>query len=97
MRRLAVKGLLAAWAIVFALSLLTRFVVEPTGDGFTRGMNRLWIMVGWQVVAMILAVLAFHHSRKFVKGDRLRRLVWGPVILAILFICAMAAPFVLGA
>lgn len=97
MRRFAVKGLLVGWAIVFGLSLLTQFIVAPTGDGFTRGMNRLWIMVGWQTVALILAISVFTLSRPLPKGDRLRRLVWGPVTLAIVFLCAIAAPFVLGA
>lgn len=91
-----VIALLLAWAVAFAASLLARVLVVPTGDGFTRGMNRLVIMVGFQALALVLATAALVASRRLAPGDRLRRLVWGPVTLAGLFVLAIVAPFVLG-
>jgi hypothetical protein len=42
---------------------------EPTGDGFTRGLNRLTGFVGWQAAGMILALIAWLSARALPKGD----------------------------
>jgi len=96
MRRSGVIGLLAAWGAAFAASLAVRLVVTPVGDGFTRGMNVLGWLVAFQLLALGLAVAAFAVSRRLPPGDRLRRWAWGPLILAGLFLAAMALPFIIG-
>ena len=49
--------LLFAWVILFALSFILPRTVEATGDGFTRGLNRLSIFFGWQIAAFVVAIL----------------------------------------
>jgi hypothetical protein len=96
-RRAGVAVLLALWLAAFVAALAVRFVVEPTGDGFTRGLNRLGWTVGFQTLALILALWAFSAARLLPRGETLRRWSWGPLILAALFVLAALAPFVLGA
>lgn len=83
--RTAIWIVLALWAGAMGLSGLA-LTAEPTGDGFTRGLNRLSGFVGWQAAALILALIAWLSARPLPKGDRLRWLarapgVWGGVLI----------------
>ncbi|NCO87692.1 MAG: hypothetical protein GW886_13775 [Rhodobacterales bacterium] len=90
-----VLGLLVAWFVLHALALMAFSWVAPTGDGFTRGMNRLLLAVGLQMAAAVLGVAAFVLGRALPPGHRLRRIAWVPLILAGLLVLAIAAPFAL--
>ena len=46
------------WLALFVLSFVTYSTVEPTGDGFTRGMDRAGAVLAWQAGAMVAALLA---------------------------------------
>jgi len=94
-RRNLVLILLSFWLLIWGLSVGATYLTAPTGDGFMRGMNRLAILVGGQGVAALLAVFIFVISRPMATGDRLRRAAWVPLILAMLLVAAMVAPFVI--
>jgi len=48
-------ALLILWAITMALSLWW-LSAEATGDGFTRGLNRVVGFLGWQLAGAVLAL-----------------------------------------
>lgn len=62
MRRLA-WGLLIIWSLVFAASVLFPFMQEATGDGFTRGLNRVGTFFGLQFAAGLIAVFIWPLSK----------------------------------
>ena len=47
------------WLICSVLTYVHPIFIEPTGDGFTRGLNRLGAALGWQAAASLFALLAF--------------------------------------
>ncbi|MEM1272209.1 MAG: hypothetical protein AAGF88_00245 [Pseudomonadota bacterium] len=57
---------------------------DATGDGFTRGLNRLMGFLLWQCAATALAILLFVLSRRLGIGG-LRRAARLPAALAVLF------------
>lgn len=57
MARAWILVLAAAWLCAIAISVLTFLTTAPTGDGFTSGLNRAMVFLGWQAGALILAVL----------------------------------------
>ena len=69
------------WIIAFLWSISILLWTEPTGDGFTRGLNRLTGFLGWQFLAGIVAVVIFVIGRQLPKGWR-RWLSRVPLILA---------------
>ncbi|MCB1342453.1 MAG: hypothetical protein KDK24_15565 [Pseudooceanicola sp.] len=80
--------LLAAWAVAFAASFHGFLFAEPTGDGFTRGMNRVMTFLAWQIGAGLLAIVLWQVG----KGDmRLRWLVRLPALVAALLMVAVVA------
>lgn len=54
-----VNSVVALWAVIFALSFILAFSIEPTGDGFTRGLNRISALIIWQGIAIVVAVVAW--------------------------------------
>lgn len=54
-RHLAVAAAVL-WLAVFALSFGIMLVTEPTGDGLTRGLNRIGVFLGWQAAAVVVAL-----------------------------------------
>jgi hypothetical protein len=50
--------IVSIWAVLFVLSFVLAFSLEPTGDGFTRGLNRLSALIVWQGVAILVAIVA---------------------------------------
>lgn len=57
------KILLMVWAAAFAWSFISFSTAAPTGDGFTRGLNRVTGFLGWQGLATILAVAVWITGR----------------------------------
>lgn len=64
--------LLALWAAACLASLWYLFFVGPTGDGFTRGLNRVAGFVGWQLAAAVLALMTWWAGRDLTRGSLLR-------------------------
>ena len=90
-RRMAVVALVAMWALAFGLSFFLFMTTEPTGDGFTRGINRVGLFFGWQGVAAILALAAFGVSRSLAGSDGLRRAASIPLVITGLVIAGIGA------
>jgi len=59
---------LGLWVVAMAASAMA-WTLEPTGDSFTRGLNRLMGFLGGQIVASILARAAWILARPFQKGS----------------------------
>lgn len=67
--------LLATWLAATLLSLLLPSLLEPTGDGFTRGLNRLTPFFWGQTVATLAAIALFIHGRLTLRQQRPWRIV----------------------
>ena len=82
-RRHLVIGLLLLWTALWLASFLAPVLTAPTGDGFTRGMNRVSTFAGLQFCAGLIALglLALRPS-----AGRLRWLSLVPAALAALLI-----------
>ena len=58
-----IVALLGVWAILVLFSVLLPLFTEPTSDGFTRGLNRIGIFLGWQAAAFIVSLVSFFLTR----------------------------------
>lgn len=69
------------WLLCFSMAFLHTYMTDPTGDGFTKGMNRVAIFFGWQLAAVITAIVAVVVSRGLSKLESatLRRIGIVPV------------------
>jgi len=85
-RRLA-WGLFALWAGTYSWSFAAFFLTAPTGDGFTRGLNRVTAFYGWQIAACALSFFVL-WAKRYVAGRAALRLFWAPVSLAGLLLIA---------
>lgn len=47
------------WLVCFVASFSLPFFMEATGDGFTRGLNRVGAFLGWQFGATVIALIGF--------------------------------------
>lgn len=52
-----ILGLVILWLVIFIAAFVVPRFIEPTGSGFTRGMNRLPVLFGLQCLGFILALL----------------------------------------
>lgn len=75
------------WALFWAGSFLVFSLTEPTGDGFTRGLDRLGRFAGLQAAAGAVAVVLWLAGRRaFARGTALRWLSRVPLLLAALLL-----------
>ncbi len=88
-RRLALMALLALWVAAWGLSVM-QLLAEPTGDGFTRGMNRMSGFLGWQGVAGMIALSLWGVGRGFAKPSGIRRVSAVPLGLTLVLLLALA-------
>ena len=56
-RRTITIGLLLLWTTLWVGSFAASAFIEPAGDGFTRGLNRLMTFMGWQLAALIVGLI----------------------------------------
>ncbi len=89
-RRTLVIVLLLVWLAMLAWSVIGARITPPTGDGFTRGLNRLALFMGWQAAAGVLGLVIFAGGRGLPRGW-LRRLTWAPLGLAGLLVAGIVA------
>lgn len=89
----AVRVLAGLWLALFLASFAVLFLTEPTGDGFTRGLNRLASFMTWQGIAMAPAVLAALLTyRAAGSGDpHSKRIGYAPLTISVLLIALLVA------
>ncbi len=63
-RQLKVPIGFALWLFAFGLSLAIALLAEPTGSGFTRGLNRVGTFFRWQFLAFALAIFVWLSGRE---------------------------------
>ena len=56
--------LIAVWAGCYGAAWVLSYFAEPTGDGFHRGWNRIALWLGWQTVALAVAIAALIVARR---------------------------------
>lgn len=83
-------ALIAAWALAWAVSLHALWSLPPSGDGFTRGLNRAGAFLGWQAIAGLLALGAFGLGRAWPRGTAVRRLSRLPLYTTGIVVVALA-------
>lgn len=82
--------MIVLWVAIFGWSFLLTQITPATGDGFTRGLNRISAFVGWQVAAAVLALLIWRAGAVFAKTSTLRRVSRGPILATMLVIAGIA-------
>ena len=87
----AVRALAGLWLVVFLVSFAVLILTEPTGDGFTRGLNRLASFMTWQGVAFAPAVVAAYLTyRAAGKAEpHSKPLGYGPLATSVLLIALL--------
>jgi hypothetical protein len=80
--------LLGIWALLWLGSIVYPPTMVRTGDGFTRGMNRVGAFFGLQIAAFVAALCVFAARP---TAGRLRPLAWVPLVLAICLVFGLAA------
>jgi len=70
------------WAMLFIASTLVTAQTAPTGDGFLRGANRIWIFLKFQGGATVVAVVIWRMGRHLPNGWQ-RWLARLPVLFAL--------------
>ncbi len=78
--------LLALWAALFLWSGASFLTTVPTGSGFTRGLDRVTTLFGWQLAAGVLAVVIWAVGRSLLPRSAARRLSRVPLALAALLV-----------
>ena len=58
--------MLIVWIILFVVSIAIPVATEKTGDGFTRGINRVTIFFGWQITAFVVSLIVFFMAKRTV-------------------------------
>jgi hypothetical protein len=81
-RHIALKLLLLIWVVMMGISVLGFALIEPTGDGFTRGMNRVISFLSWQVAGLVLALVCLFLRASVNRGRPLRWIALVPALVA---------------
>jgi len=72
---------LALWAMLFAAAFVVPTLMPATGDGFTRGLNRVSAFLGWQAAAGVVAFAVWLLGNRAPPGSPGRRLSRAPLVL----------------
>jgi len=86
---------LIIWAGLYAWSFMAFTLTEATGDGFTRGSNRIGQFLMFQLAAGLIAIFVWRKSTH-VTASANRWLARLPVALFLLLILSVAAFFIYG-
>lgn len=84
-----VAALVIVWAGLFAWSFIDFMTTEATGDGFTRGFNRIAGFLLWQFAAGIVSVPAYLTGRAHPRGSPVRWISRLPLAVSVLLLVAM--------
>lgn len=84
MRPKLVFLLSAAWLAANIASFVQPRFIDPTGDSFTRGLNRLVAVMGWQALALLLAIVAVTVLLRIAKPRNWALYVagYGPILVS---------------
>ena len=74
------------WAFAYMGSIVALQTTEPTGEGFTRGLNRLTAFLGWQIFAGVIAAGVWWAGNALPKGSQARLFSRVPAALAVVLI-----------
>ncbi len=85
--------LLLLWAAAFVWSFVSTQITPATGDGFTRGMNRISGFAIWQALAFALAIGIWVLGGAFHKSTVLCRVSRVPAIAALLVVLGVLGIF----
>lgn len=66
-KRTLLWSLFALWLLTYGWSFVVYQTTDPTGDSFTRGLNRISNFLGWQVAAAIVGVPVWFLGRMHSK------------------------------
>lgn len=86
---------LLVWAGLYAWSFVAFAQTEATGDGFTRGANRIGQFLMFQLAAGLIAIFVWRMSNQ-VSKSAIRWLARLPVALFLILILSIAAFFIYG-
>lgn len=87
-RRWFLYAILAAWLALFVYSFYAVAGVEPTGDGFVRGMNRVSLFLRWHLSAVAFAIAAAFVGWRAQSRVR-RRVSKAPVAVHVILIVSV--------
>ncbi|HUG80243.1 MAG TPA: hypothetical protein VML01_01170 [Bryobacterales bacterium] len=80
------------WLACFVASSVMFAITPPTGESFFRGLNRVIILLGWQLAAFLVAVtggiLTFRRKDRISRG--LRWIGFTPLIVSGLCVAGVA-------
>lgn len=82
-KRLLLMALLGVWLLLYGYSFWAFATTPKTGDGFTRGLNRVTTFFGWQLAAAIPAFAAWAVGRDWPRGSGVRYVSRVPILLAL--------------
>lgn len=77
------------WLAAYGASFAALFLLEPTGDGFTRGLNRVSSFVTWQFAAGLIGLGVWLAGRGLPRGSPARWFSRVPTFLALLLLLAI--------
>lgn len=77
------------WLAACAASFWGLWMLEPTGDSFLRGANRLMAFLGWQTAAGVIGIVLWLTGRGLPRGSPARWLSRVPALLALLLALAI--------
>lgn len=81
-RHTGLKFLLLLWFAIMVGSFLAFQWTVETGDGFTRGLNRVMAFVGWQFAGLIIALICLFLRARVEWGRPLRWIALVPALVA---------------
>lgn len=81
-KRTLLWSLFALWALTYAWSFVVFQTTEPTGDSFTRGLNRISSFLGWQVSAAVIGIPVWFLGRMYKKTSIASWFTRLPLVLA---------------
>lgn len=92
MQTVAVRAFAALWLALFVASFIVALTTEPTGDSFTRGLNRLASFMTWQAAAFASAVVGafLTYSARDAAG-RSKLLGYGPLVVSVALVGLLIA------
>jgi hypothetical protein len=78
----------AVWLMLFITSFVVLQLTSPTGDGFTRGLNRIVAFMTWQIAALVLATVGALLTYRFggAGGKHGKLLGYAPLAFSVLLI-----------
>ena len=80
------------WLACFVISFVMFAITQPSGDSFFQGLNRLIVMLGWQIAAFLAAVLAgvltFGRRNRISPG--LKYIGFAPIMVSGLCVAGVA-------